>query len=107
MHSSVPNRAVVCRAVSLITFCLLLAAPLAYGQQVTSTFNGRILDQGGLVLPGVTVTATNVSTGVVRTSVWSQLQMLTRVPRASTVLAHPPTLDRASTTSVSIPALAR
>ena len=71
MHSWVPKKA-ICRAVSLITCCLLLAAPLAYGQQVTSTFNGRILDQGDAVLPGVTVTATNVSTGVVRTTITNE-----------------------------------
>ena len=56
------------RAVWTIALCTLLAAPLAYGQS-TSTFNGRILDQGDLVLPGVTVTATNVNTGVARTTV--------------------------------------
>ena len=56
------------RAVWTITLCTLLAAPLAYGQS-TSTFNGRILDQGDLVLPGVTVTATNIATGVARTTV--------------------------------------
>ena len=37
--------------------------------QATSTFNGRILDQGDAVLPGVTVTVTNQNTGVVRTTV--------------------------------------
>jgi hypothetical protein len=37
--------------------------------QATSTFNGRVLDQGDAVLPGVTITATNTSTGVVRTTV--------------------------------------
>lgn len=56
------------RTVWLITLCLLITAPLAYGQ-ATSTFNGRILDEGDAVLPGVTVTVTNVSTGVVRTTV--------------------------------------
>jgi hypothetical protein len=48
-----------------------MAAPLAYGQ-ATSTFNGRVLDQGDAVLPGVTVTATNVSTGVARTTVTNE-----------------------------------
>jgi hypothetical protein len=56
------------RAVWAITLSLLMTAPLAYGQS-TSTFNGRILDQGNLVLPGVTVTVTNVNTGVARTTV--------------------------------------
>ena len=37
--------------------------------QATSTFNGRVLDQGDAVLPGVTVTVTNQNTGVVRTTV--------------------------------------
>src|SRR5262249_43267648 len=32
-------------------------------------FNGRVLDQGDAVLPGVTITATNESTGVARTVV--------------------------------------
>ena len=36
---------------------------------LTSTFNGRVLDQGDAVLPGVTITATNTNTGVVRTTV--------------------------------------
>ena len=47
---------------------VLLSTGLAFGQ-ATSTFNGRILDQGDLVLPGVTVTVTNQATGVVRTTV--------------------------------------
>jgi hypothetical protein len=50
-----------------LALCVLLATTgLAYAQ-ATSTFNGRVLDQGDAVLPGVTITATNVSTGVART----------------------------------------
>ena len=44
--------------------CLMTATPAL--AQATSTFNGRVLDQGDAVLPGVTVTVTNVATGVVR-----------------------------------------
>jgi len=58
----------ICRAAGLIALVMAMAAPLAYGQ-ATSTFNGRIVDQGDAVLPGVTVTVTNTATGVVRTSV--------------------------------------
>ena len=47
---------------------VLISTGLAFGQG-TSTFNGRALDQADAVLPGVTVTVTNASTGVVRTSV--------------------------------------
>jgi hypothetical protein len=52
----------------LVIALVLLFVPLASGQ-ATSTFNGRILDQGDAVLPGVTVTVTNLATGVVRTTV--------------------------------------
>ncbi len=47
---------------------VLLAAGLA-SAQATSTFNGRVLDRDDAVLPGATVTATNTSTGVMRTTV--------------------------------------
>ena len=47
---------------------MLLTTGVTYAQ-ATSTFNGRILDQGDAVLPGVTVTVTNGSTGVARTTV--------------------------------------
>ena len=52
----------------LISSVLLTISGAAFAQ-TTSTFNGRVLDQGDAVLPGVTVTATNTSTGVVRTTV--------------------------------------
>jgi hypothetical protein len=48
---------------------LLLGAGLAFAQASTSTINGRVLDQGDAVLPGVTVTVTNQATGVIRTTV--------------------------------------
>ena len=53
---------------AILTSCTVLIASLAYAQ-ATSTFNGRVLDQGDAVLPGVTITATNNATGVVRTTV--------------------------------------
>jgi carboxypeptidase family protein len=66
----VPRRKVG-RALWLVTVCVLAGAPV-FAQQVTSTINGRILDQGDAVLPGVTVTATNISTGVARTTVTNE-----------------------------------
>jgi hypothetical protein len=56
----------VCQAI--VTMCMVMIASLAYAQ-ATSTFNGRVLDQGDAVLPGVTITATNNATGVMRTTV--------------------------------------
>src|SRR5262245_10984354 len=52
----------------LMIAAALLTATAGFAQ-ATSTFNGRVLDQGDAVLPGVTVTATNTSTGVARTTV--------------------------------------
>jgi hypothetical protein len=53
---------------AIVTLCMVAIASAAYAQ-ATSTFNGRVLDQGDAVLPGVTITATNNATGVVRTTV--------------------------------------
>ena len=58
----------VCQRIWLVACVVLTTSGLA-AAQATSTFNGRVLDQGDAVLPGVTVTATNTSTGVVRTTV--------------------------------------
>ena len=58
----------VCQQMWLVACVVLTTSGLA-SAQATSTFNGRVLDQGDAVLPGVTVTATNTSTGVVRTTV--------------------------------------
>ena len=52
-----------------LAVCLVLMASGIASAQSTSTFNGRVLDQGDAVLPGVTVTVTNQATGVVRTTV--------------------------------------
>src|SRR5918999_5579862 len=56
------------RSLSLVPVVLMCTIGLAFGQ-ASSTFNGRVLDQGDAVLPGVTVTVTNQNTGVVRTTV--------------------------------------
>jgi len=47
---------------------LLLAAPAA-AQRTTASVRGTITDQTRAVVPGVTVTATNAATGLVRTTV--------------------------------------
>lgn len=57
------------RVMSLIISVVLASTGLVFAQASTGTINGRVLDQGDAVLPGVTVTATNQKTGVVRTTV--------------------------------------
>ena len=52
----------------LAALMVLVSSGLAFAQ-ASSTINGRVLDQGDAVLPGVTVTVTNQATGVVRTAV--------------------------------------
>ncbi len=46
---------------------VVLAASLAFGQG-TGTFNGRVVDQGGGVIPGAKVSVTAVATGVARST---------------------------------------
>jgi len=58
----------LCHACVLATWMMLMTASSVFAQ-ATSTFNGRVLDQGDAVLPGVTVTAINANTGVARTTV--------------------------------------
>src|SRR5216683_6601168 len=46
-----------------------LAVSSALFAQATATINGRVVDQGGAVLPGATVTVTNGATRAVRSTV--------------------------------------
>ena len=52
----------------LVLVLLALPAP-ASAQAPTAQISGRVTDTSGAVLPGVTVTATQTDTGLVRTTV--------------------------------------
>lgn len=54
---------------SMILMLLVVAAPMALAQDYRGTIKGRIADQSGLELPGVTVTVTNVATNVAQNTV--------------------------------------
>ena len=56
------------RDLSLAMFGVLLACGVAWGQ-ATAELAGRVADESGAVLPGVTVTATQTDTGFTRTVV--------------------------------------
>src|SRR5688500_14542632 len=58
----------VLTAIVLIVTVAYHATPAA-AQSTFATLTGVVTDQGGGVLPGATVTATNTTTGVVRTVV--------------------------------------
>jgi hypothetical protein len=55
------------KVASILLVVLASASPLF--AQATATINGRIVDQGGAVLPGATVTVTERATDVTRTTV--------------------------------------
>ena len=52
-------------------FAMVLAATAASAQQGTSELRGRVIDDQGAVLPGVSVTVTNQATGMFRETVSS------------------------------------
>ena len=57
------------RELCLALFCLLLSSTVAFAQLSTAQLSGRVTDESGAVLPGVTVTATQTDTGFVRSDV--------------------------------------
>ncbi len=56
------------RYLSLVLGLLLLFVPGFVSAQTTATISGTVQDKDGGVMPGVTVTATNAATNLVRTS---------------------------------------
>ncbi|MBI2188019.1 MAG: TonB-dependent receptor [Acidobacteria bacterium] len=58
------------RRVSLVAlFALVLTSATSWAQLSTAQLSGRVADESGAVLPGVTVTATQTDTGLTRTVV--------------------------------------
>src|SRR5262245_22115751 len=62
---------VIRRLVSLFVCLLTFALVPAADAQTTATIAGTVTDPNGGVLPGVTVTVTNVGTSLVRTGISS------------------------------------
>ncbi|MEO8382060.1 MAG: TonB-dependent receptor [Acidobacteriota bacterium] len=56
------------RTLGLLLLCVLLPLPL-FAQSSTGSISGTITDESGAALPGVTLTATSLSTGSTRTAV--------------------------------------
>ena len=67
---------------------LILAASSTAFAQGTGTFNGRVVDQGGGVIPGATVTATSTATGVTRATTTNEngLYSIPALPAGAYVL---------------------
>jgi hypothetical protein len=55
-----------------LTVALSLGVTNALFAQATGTINGRVVDQGDLVLPGVTINVKNVETGATRSTVTNE-----------------------------------
>ncbi|MGH9256129.1 MAG: carboxypeptidase-like regulatory domain-containing protein, partial [Vicinamibacterales bacterium] len=54
------------RGVFFATLALVLTSATAWAQLSTAQLSGRVTDESGAVLPGVTITATQTDTGLVR-----------------------------------------
>src|SRR4051812_31636205 len=52
----------------VLTLALLPAIAIAQSQSTTGNIEGRVVDQNGAVVPGVGLTATNLDTGLIKTS---------------------------------------
>src|SRR5687767_5362136 len=59
----------VVRDLCTLALIVVLTTATAWAQLSTAELNGRVTDSSGAVLPGVTVTATQTATGLVRTVV--------------------------------------
>jgi len=59
----------VARDVGAFALIFVLTTATAWSQLATAELNGRVTDSSGGVLPGVTVSATQTATGLVRTAV--------------------------------------
>jgi hypothetical protein len=53
----------------IVLFLLALRVPAAQAQEFRGSITGTVSDKSAAVLPGVTVTATNVDTGIGTTAV--------------------------------------
>ena len=67
-HPQFRFAAPTCVAAIVVVLSLFFSAS-AHGQSTLATLTGTVADQSGGVLPGATVTVTNLATGVVRTGV--------------------------------------
>jgi len=59
------------KALAILALVLFGTSPLAFAQSGTGTIDGRVLDPQKSPVPGVTVTAKNVNTGLTRSAVSS------------------------------------
>jgi outer membrane receptor protein involved in Fe transport len=57
------------RVISLVAISVLLSGAVALAQLSTAQLSGRVADESGAVLPGVTVTVTQTDTGLTRSVV--------------------------------------
>ena len=55
------------KALTVLSLVFLLAANSAFGQTSNATLGGTVSDASGALIPGVSITATNIATGIVTT----------------------------------------
>src|SRR5262245_58500406 len=75
-----PVRTVIALSVATLSLLVVgIGVPTAAAQSTLGTIEGRIIDDTGAILPGVTVTVTSVRTGAVISQV-TNAQGIYRVP---------------------------
>ena len=76
------HRGVACCSRGALIVLLILLTVRASWAQATAQLSGTVRDESGAVLPGVTVTATQTDTGLVRTAVTDETggYVLTNLP---------------------------
>jgi hypothetical protein len=92
------------KATGLLAVMCLLTTSLMWGQQ-NATVSGTITDASGAVIPGVTVSITNVNTGVTLTAVTNSTgyyQMENLIPGQYTVTAEAKGFEKALRTAFTL-----
>jgi hypothetical protein len=87
----------------LFSALLLVSVNQAFGQSSNGTLSGTVSDVGGAFIPGVTVTASNVATGVVSTVISNEsgtYNIPSLLPGVYTVSAELPGFQRRTFTDV-------
>src|SRR5947209_10413867 len=63
--------------ISCTLLLMSIMSVLGFGQRITGTIEGRVMDPSGAILPGVEITVTNEQTQQNRTSVTNEIGLYT------------------------------
>ena len=93
------------KSASTLVFLLILLSSYAFGQSSNATVNGTVQDSSGAFIPGVTITSTNNSTGVVSSTISNEAggyNLPGLLPGTYTIAAELPGFQKATFTNVQL-----